>query len=99
MENTNLGELRTGFCIFIDTFCQGPVPSVSDENGYIVFATELEAQREIVDHQLTRLRQFLAGERDYEDAIEVEEYVVPVTVQPDGKIVDADGNCFGPKPE
>ena len=39
-----------GFCIFINTFCHGPVPSVSDENGYIVFATELEAQREIVDN-------------------------------------------------
>jgi hypothetical protein len=91
--------LRTGFCIYIDTLCQGPVPAVSDENGYIVFATELEAQREIVDHQMTRLRQFLDGERDYEDAISVDEFVVPVTVQPDGKLMDADGNCFGPKPE
>lgn len=91
--------LRTGFCIFMDTFFQGPVPAVSDENGYIVFSTELEAQREIVDHQMTRLRQFLDGEREYEDAISVDEFVVPVTVQPDGKLVDADGNCFGPKPE
>lgn len=91
--------LRDGFCIYIDTLCQGPVPAVSDENGYIVFATELEAQREIVDHQMTRLQQFLDGEREYEDAISVDEFVVPVTVHPDGKIVDADGNCFGPKPE
>src|SRR6188508_1068326 len=67
-----------GFCIYIDTFCQGSVPVVSDETGYIIFETELEAQREIVDHQMTRLRQFLDGEREYEDAIEVEEYVVAV---------------------
>lgn len=90
---------RNGFCIYIDTFCQGPVPSVSDENGYIVFETELEAQREIVDGQITRLQQFLDGERDYEDAITVEEYVVPVSVHSDGTITDADGNCFSPYPE
>jgi len=90
---------RDGFCIYIITFCQGPVPLVSDENGYVVFETELEAQKEIVDYQMTRLRQFLDGERDYEDAITVEEYVVPVSVHPDGVIVDEDGRCFGPKPD
>jgi hypothetical protein len=88
---------RDGFCIYINTFCQGPVPVVSDENGYVVFVTELEAQKEIVDNQMTRLQQFLDGEREYVDAIEVEEYVVPVTVHPDGKIVDEDGRCFGPE--
>ena len=89
-------NLRDGFCIYINTFCQGPVPVVSDDNGHVVFATELEAQKEIVDNQMTRLQQFLDGEREYEDAIEVEEYVVPVTVHPDGKIFDEAGNCFGP---
>lgn len=91
--------LRTGFCVFINTFCQGPVPVVSDEDGYCVFATELEAQREIADYQMTRLRQFLDGEREFEDAMEVEEYIVPVTVHPDGVIVDENGRCFGPKPD
>lgn len=92
-------NLRSGFCIYIDTFCQGPVPVVSDENGYVVFATELEAQKEIADYQITRLRQFLAGQRDFDEAMAVEEYVVPVTVHPDGVITDADGNCFGPNVE
>jgi len=91
-------KLRDGFCIYINTFCQGPVPLVSDENGFVVFETELEAQKEIVDCQMTRLRQFLDGEREYEAAITVEEYVVPVSVHPDGVIVDEDGRCFGPKP-
>jgi hypothetical protein len=70
---------------------------VSDENGYVVFETELEAQKEVVDYQMTRLQQFLDGERDFEDAIEVEEYIVPVTLHPDGVITNADGNCFGPE--
>jgi hypothetical protein len=99
MSQETTPKLRDGFCIYINTFCQGPVPVVSDNDGYCVFATELEAQREIADYQLTRLQQFLDGEREFEDAMAVEEYIVPVTIQPDGKIVDADGRCFGPKPD
>ena len=97
MSKEPSANLRTGFCIYINTFCQGSVPVVSDDNGYVVFETELEAQKEIADNQITRLQQFLDGEREYEDAIEVEEYVVPVTLHPDGKIVDEDGRCFGPE--
>jgi len=99
MSEQQGSTLRTGFCIYINTFCQGPVPVVSDNEGYCVFATELAAQKEIADYQMTRLQQFLDGEREFEDAREVEEYIVPVTVHPDGKIVDEDGRCFGPKPD
>jgi hypothetical protein len=99
MSEKSSGELRNGFCIYINTYCQGPVPVVSDENGYVVFETELEAQKEIVDNQMTRLQQFLDGERDFLDAIETEEYVVPVSVHPDGVITDEDGRCFGPQPD
>jgi ATP phosphoribosyltransferase regulatory subunit HisZ len=88
----------SGFCIYIDTLCQGAVPVVSDrEDKYVVFETELEAQKEVVDYHMTRLRQFLDGEREFEDAISVEEYVVPVTVYADGSFTDADGNVFGPR--
>lgn len=97
MSDESSPILRDGFCIYINTFCQGPVPVVSDNDRYVVFETELEAQKEIVDNQMTRLQQFLDGERDYQDAITVEEYVVQVTVHPDGKIVDEAGNCFGPR--
>ncbi len=89
--------LRKGFCIFINTFCQGPVPLVSDDEGYVVFDTELEAQKEIVDNQMTRLQQCLDGEREFDDAMTVEEYVVPVTVHAGGVIVDEHGNRFGPE--
>jgi hypothetical protein len=94
---------RRGFCIFINTVFQGPVPSVrgskaddSDESrGKIsVFATEREAQLEIADFMMTRLREFIDGERDFDDAMTVEEYIVEVDVFPDGTIVDADGNSF-----
>jgi len=78
-------ETHTGFCIYIDTLFQGPVPVVSDGDGKpVVFATELEAQREVAAHQMIRLRQFLDEERDFDDAMTQEEYVVPVTVHADG---------------
>ena len=94
---------RRGFCIFINTFFQGPVPSVKeswpndDANGperICVFSTELEAQHEIVDLMMFRLQEFLDGERDFDDVVTLEEYVVEVDVCPDGTIIDADGNKF-----
>lgn len=90
----NPTHLRSGFCIYIHTLCQGAVPVVSDCEWYTVFETELEAQKEIADHMMTRLRQFLEGERDFEDAITTEEFVIPVTVHPDGIITDENGGCF-----
>ncbi len=57
-------NLRNGFCIYINTFFQGPVPIVSDgDDKYIIFETEEDAQKEItVDHTMIRyLRQFLRG--------------------------------------
>ena len=84
------------FCIYITTVCEGSVPSVRDGDGKpCVFKTEVEAQREIADFVMTRLQEFIDGEdRDFEDAMTVEEYVVPVDVYPDGSIVDAEGNYF-----
>jgi hypothetical protein len=94
---------RRGFCIFIDTVFEGARPSVrgispndggSSRDGIWIFPTELEAQREIADGMMTRLQEFLDGEREFEDAITVEDYVVEVAVSPDGAVQDKDGNCF-----
>lgn len=92
-------ETHDGFCIYTDTLFQGPVPCVSDAEGYIVFDSALEAQREIADNMITRIQEFLDGERDFEDAVSVQEFVVPVTVQRDGAISDECGNCFKREPE
>lgn len=97
MPHTDPANLQSGYCIYVNTLCQGPVPVVSDGERYVVFETEPEAQREIADNMMTRLQQFLDGEREFEDAIANEEYTVPVTVHPDGVITDETGACFGPK--
>ena len=88
-----------GYCIYIVTICDGAVPSVYDGDGKpCVFRTVVEAQREIADTAMTRLQEFLDGEREFDDAMTVEEFVVSVDVRPDGSIVDADGNQFGVEP-
>src|SRR5690242_4307337 len=80
-EMKHPSPLRRGFCIYINTFCQGPVPVERDETNFpVVYATLFEAQREIADFTIERIQQFLAGERDYDDAITVEDYVVEVDV-------------------
>jgi hypothetical protein len=88
--------VRSGFAIFRETICQGVVPACFDETDYpVVFATELEAQREIADSQITLLQQFLDGQRAFEDAIATDEFVQPVDVWPNGSISTEDGCLFG----
>ena len=89
---------RPAFCIFIDTVCEGRVPAWHDENLMpVVYPTVEAAQREIADDVMDKLRQFLDGQRDFEDAMAIEDYILPVDVLPDGSILDEDGNCFGKK--
>ncbi len=99
---------RRGYCIFIHTLCQGHVPSVYESKAgdpvcapesICVFDTELEAQREIADFMMTRLQEFMDGERDFEDATTLEEYVITVTVHLDGTITDETGRRFGSQAE
>jgi len=86
------------FCIFIETLCQGRIPAWHDEKYMpIVYPTIEAAQREIADEVMEKLQQFLDGERDFEDALAVEDYILPVEVLPDGSVQDEDGNCFGKK--
>ena len=80
-------QSRKGFCVFVDTAGDGPQPVVWGDNAPVVYATEHEAQREIADPQMLRLQQFLDGE--FEDAIAIQEYVVPVRVAPGGRILQS----------
>lgn len=89
---------KSAFCIFIDTVCEGRIPAWHDENLMpIAYPTIGAAQREIADDVMEKLQQFMDGERDFDDAMTVEDYILPVNVLPDGSIVDEDGNRFGKK--
>lgn len=88
--------VRSAYAIFIQTICEGLVPAWYDESNYpVVYATELEAQREIADDLMEHLPQFLDGEREFDDAIAVEDIIMPVDVWPDGSISIEDGRTFG----
>jgi hypothetical protein len=84
-----------GLCIYMNTHFQGPTLAVRDDDRPCVFATEREAQLEMVEFAMTRLRQFIDGERDLQDAITIQEFVVPVTLVSDGSVRDEHGRCFG----
>ena len=87
---------RSAYAIFITTLCQGTVPLwYDDKNLPITYATQREAQIEIAEDLAERLRQFLAGERDFDDAITIEEFILPVDVWPDGSISTEVGTIFG----
>lgn len=64
----------------------------------MVYETGLGEQREIVLLTITieLLQQFLLGEREFDDAATVEEYVVPVDVYSDTTVVEMDGNAVDP---
>src|SRR5687767_4309246 len=96
MRYMGMKTSTAAFCIFIDTAVEGSVPAVRHGDDLpCVFSTRQEAEREIADNLITRLQEFIDGEREFEDAMTVEEYVVEVDVLPDGSIVDGHGNHFG----
>ncbi len=90
-------EPQHGFCVFMNTIFQGRVPSLSNDGFYVVFATEREAQLDIADFMMTRLQEFIDGERDFDDATTTEEHVVAVTVHPDGTFTTENGAVFSLK--
>lgn len=88
--------IRSAYSIFTRTICEGVVPAWYDETNFpVIYATELEAQREIADDLMEHLQQFLGGERDFEGAISVDDFILPVDVWPDGSISTEDGSIFG----
>ena len=73
--------MKKGYMIVLDTLVEGTVPSVYDGQGEpCIFMTRVEAEREIADNLITRLQEFIEGQRDFEDAMTVEEYIVEVEV-------------------
>jgi hypothetical protein len=71
---------------------EGAMPAVRNERGEpFVFATRLEAQREIADNMILGLQQFLDGNVGFADAFVNNEYIVEVDLCADGSVIDANG--------
>lgn len=87
---------RRAFAIFEETICDGIVPAWRDENGFsITYATQRDAEIEIAEMLIEHLRQFIAGERDFDDGRTTRDFILPVEVWTDGTIQTDDGRCFG----
>ncbi|NJK92482.1 MAG: hypothetical protein HC904_12010 [Blastochloris sp.] len=92
------GEPLSCFCIFINTFFQGDVPVERNEtDNFVVYETREAAEREIAAFAIDRLHEYLAGERDFDDAIHSDEFVVHVHLNSDGSISDKTGRIFQQK--
>jgi hypothetical protein len=86
---------RVAYCVMIDTVAEGIVPSILNENGKAwTFPTRREAELEIADLLTTRLQEFRDGDRDFDDAITIEEFVVEVHLLHNGEAIDEVGNRF-----
>ncbi|MES2694202.1 MAG: hypothetical protein V4773_12075 [Verrucomicrobiota bacterium] len=89
---------RAAFAIFTETVCEGLIPAWHDEKGVpIAYPTEREAEIEIAEMLIEHLEQFIAGERDFDDASISSDFILPVTVLPNGTLCTADGRLFGIK--
>lgn len=89
--------MSRGYCIFIDTICSGMVPAWRDDAGqWIVYKREAEVFAEVMDFSVDRYRQYLIGERQLEDAIEIEDIVCELTELDGGSVMDEWGRVFSP---
>ena len=60
------------------------------DDGFAVYATERGALEECAEDMISRYYEFLRGEREMEE-IDNGLFVVPVTLYPDGKVSDENG--------
>jgi hypothetical protein len=76
--------------------CEGVVPAWRDERGFpVIYESEKEAQREVAELLLGQLQDFLDGNRDFDDALTTNDFILPVDVWPDGSISTENGFRFG----
>ena len=95
MRQDRTRPLRTGYCLLIQTVCEGVVPYECDSKGIpVVYESLAEVQRVFVEGIIERLNQFLTGEREFCDATTIEEYIAEVVVYVDGAVGDEEGNLF-----
>jgi hypothetical protein len=88
--------VRSAFAIFTRTICEGLIPAWYDESNLpVVYASENEAQREMADDLMERLQRFLDGECAFDEAVSLDDFILPVDVWPDGSISIEDGSVFG----
>ena len=86
---------ETLYLIVGESVVEGLQPTVMVSEGDspfepLLFPTEREAQMEMADRMMSKLEEFIDGERDFDDAVALDEYVLEVVRRSDGKIFPKD---------
>ncbi|MDQ8187090.1 hypothetical protein [Pelagicoccus sp. SDUM812002] len=81
-------EVKEGYCIFIESLCEGLVPSVFDgDNKPVVFDSLVEAESEIEDYSTTRLEEATTEEEIAIYSEDTDEFVLSVKVLEGGRVI------------
>ena len=81
------GKTSKGYCVFVESMCEGLVPSVFDANNQpVVFATRKEANEEIKDYAVTRLAHATNDDEVSIYSADTEEFVLEVRLLENGSI-------------
>ena len=83
------------YMIVGESVVEGLQPTVMVSEGDspfepLLFPTEREAQMEMADRMMSKLEEFIDGERDFDDAVALDEHVLEVVRRCDGKIFPKD---------
>lgn len=85
--SSDCDSVKWGFCVFLDTVCQGSIPI--EHNGYgapIVYASREEAQMSINEDRAERELLRSMGEWAENEAVTKDEYVQAVVVDGRGRV-------------
>lgn len=89
-------HMNESFYIIVgDSFLDGLQPTLMVSEGrtpfeHLLFSSERDAQIEIADRMMTKLEEFINGDRDFDDALALDEFVLEVVKRADGKFSPKD---------
>jgi hypothetical protein len=81
----------TFYTIVAESVVDGLQPTVMVSDGdspfeNLFFPTEREAQMEMADRMIAKLEEFIDGERDFDDAVALDESILELVRRGDGKV-------------
>jgi hypothetical protein len=91
METNN----EHGYIIAVDSLAEGCTAVQRGADGMpVVYETRIEAERDVVQDFITRLQEFLRGERAFDDATFLEDCILEVTRNANGSLEDDYGRKY-----
>lgn len=78
---------RRPYALFVDAPDGSPIPAqLTARRRLVTYKTERQAQRAIARIGVAKLRRFLSGELDFDDALWVQEYYAQISFHKDDKV-------------